>query len=132
MPEANIRPNPQQLSKKGTDYSVPIRNTLIAGHPSGVDRAVCPPFQQRMLRGVAARQGSMIRGRRDRKGNWSGLAILGIVGWSVTIPTLVGTAVGIWLDHHWPGRVPWTVTLLFGGLIFGCASAWSQLRGKGL
>ncbi len=94
-----------------------------------------PNPQERMLRGVAARQGSMIRGREESKSgkpNWSGLAILGIVGWSVTIPTLIGTAAGIWLDHHWPGRIPWTVTLLFAGLIVGCASAWSQLREKGL
>jgi len=31
--------------KRGTDYSVPIRNTPIAPKTSALDRAVCPPFQ---------------------------------------------------------------------------------------
>ncbi len=32
--------------KKRTDYSVPVHNTMITGSPAGVDRAVCPLFQQ--------------------------------------------------------------------------------------
>ena len=83
---------------------------------------------QRMLRGVEAKQGRILRGRRQSKGDWSALTILGIVGWSVTVPTLVGTATGIWIDHHWPSRFPWTVTLLFAGLIMGCITAWQHLR----
>lgn len=87
-----------------------------------------PDAQERILRGVAAKQKQMLRGRREGKGNWSALTLLGIVGWSVTIPTLLGTAAGIWIDHHWPSKFPWTVALLFVGLAIGCASAWQHLR----
>jgi ATP synthase protein I len=87
-----------------------------------------PNPQQRMLRGVEAKQGRMLRGRRESKGNWSALTLLGIVGWSVTLPTLLGTAAGMWIDHHWPSKFPWTVALLFAGLAIGCATAWQHLR----
>ena len=63
------------------------------------------------------------RNRPDR-GLWFGLGMFGLVGWSVMIPTLLGIALGIWLDKLWPGRVSWTLTLLFLGVIVGCRNAW--------
>lgn len=55
---------------------------------------------------------------------WFGLGMMGLVGWSVAIPTLLGSALGLWLDKHYPGRHSWTLTLLFIGLIIGCVNAW--------
>jgi ATP synthase protein I len=52
------------------------------------------------------------------------------VGWSVTLPTLLGIALGVVIDRRWPGRFSWTLTLLFLGLVFGCANAWLHLRGN--
>lgn len=56
-----------------------------------------------------------------------GLGLLGIIGWSVAIPSLLGTLLGIWLDNRFPGKQSWTLTLLFIGLIMGCLSAWYWL-----
>ncbi len=56
-----------------------------------------------------------------------GLGLLGIVGWSVAIPALLGTLLGIWLDNRFHGKQSWTLTLLFIGLIMGCLSAWYWL-----
>ena len=55
---------------------------------------------------------------------WSGLGMMGMVGWSVAVPTLLGTALGIWLDKHHPGTHPWTLALLVAGLAIGCLNAW--------
>lgn len=55
---------------------------------------------------------------------WFGLGMFGLVGWSVAVPTLLGIAVGIWIDKHWPGRISWTLTLLFLGVVLGCRNAW--------
>ena len=30
--------------------------------------------------------------------------MMGLVGWSVVVPTLLGAALGIWLDHRHPGQ----------------------------
>jgi ATP synthase protein I len=84
---------------------------------------------ERMIRQVGAEQDRMIRARRRTNGNWSSIAILGVIGWSVAIPTLAGIAVGLWIDHHWPSRFSWTLMLMIGGLVFGCVSAWLHVKG---
>ncbi len=55
---------------------------------------------------------------------WSGLGMMGLVGWSVAVPTVLGTALGIWLDENYPGKHSWTLTLLIAGLATGCLNAW--------
>jgi ATP synthase protein I len=55
---------------------------------------------------------------------WSGLGMMGLVGWSVATPTVIGAALGVWLDRHHPARHSWTLTLLVTGLAIGCVTAW--------
>ncbi|MBZ5602302.1 MAG: AtpZ/AtpI family protein [Acidobacteriia bacterium] len=83
--------------------------------------------EQRMIRDVAAKQQRMLRARREKKGNWSALSILGVVGWSVVVPTLAGIALGAWIDLRFPSRFSWTVILLIVGLALGCATAWRRI-----
>jgi ATP synthase protein I len=63
------------------------------------------------------------RSSKDR-GLWFGLGTMGMIGWSVAVPTLIGVAVGLWLDMHYPGQISWTLTFLSIGLAIGCANAW--------
>lgn len=82
-------------------------------------------FEQDVARKAARRQ------RAEREGDrsiWFSLGLFGLVGWSVAIPTLLGTALGIWIDRRWPGRVSWTLTLLFVGIALGCANAWYWVK----
>lgn len=62
--------------------------------------------------------------RRVTRTVWSGLGMMGLVGWSVAVPTLLGAALGIWLDKRYPGAHSWTLTLLIVGLFSGCLNAW--------
>lgn len=62
--------------------------------------------------------------RRHGGGVWAGLGKMGLVGWAVVLPTLAGTALGLWLDHHYPGPHGWTLALLVAGLVAGCFNAW--------
>ena len=55
---------------------------------------------------------------------WFGLGMFGVIGWSVTVPTLLGALLGLWLDRRHPGAHSWTLALLVAGLILGCANAW--------
>lgn len=55
---------------------------------------------------------------------WSGLGMMGLVGWSVAVPTLLGAAIGVWLDKHYPSGHSWTLMLLAIGLGLGCFNAW--------
>lgn len=62
--------------------------------------------------------------RNPAPGVWSGLGLMGVIGWSVVVPTLLGAALGLWLDRHYPGGRSWTLALLVGGLTLGCLNAW--------
>ena len=87
-----------------------------------------PPAAERMLREVGAKQERIERGRA-RKGTFaSSIAILGVVGWSVTVPTVLGVVAGVWIDRRWPSRISWTLTLLLAGLVIGCWSAWLRIE----
>jgi ATP synthase protein I len=55
---------------------------------------------------------------------WFGFGMMGLIGWSVAVPTLLGTAFGLWLDKHYPRPRSWTLMLLVVGLILGCVNAW--------
>jgi ATP synthase protein I len=55
---------------------------------------------------------------------WSGLGMMGLIGWSVAVPTLLGVALGVWLDRRHPGAHSWTMALLIAGLTLGCWNAW--------
>src|ERR1700677_2752027 len=73
---------------------------------------------------VRAQASRKIEARRSTHGVWFGLGMMGLIGWSVALPTLVGAALGRWLDERNPGRHSWTLALLVGGLVIGCLNAW--------
>lgn len=86
--------------------------------------------RQQTLSDSIARQAARKRRARERRARpaWFGLGMFGLVGWSVVVPTLVGIAVGMWLDERFPGRASWTLTLLFIGIALGCINAWYWIK----
>ena len=62
--------------------------------------------------------------RAGDQGVWFGLGMSGLIGWSVAVPTVLGAALGVWLDDRHPQNFSWTLTLLFAGLVLGCFNAW--------
>jgi ATP synthase protein I len=74
---------------------------------------------------VGAQAARKARARRHAgRGVWFGLGMMGMIGWSVAIPTLLGAALGGWIDRAHPGTRSWTLALLVGGLAIGCWNAW--------
>ncbi len=62
--------------------------------------------------------------RKAVKNIWFGFGMFGLIGWSVTVPTLLGILLGLWLDENYPGTQAWTLNLMIIGLILGCLNAW--------
>jgi len=90
------------------------------------DDAPKPDGKDDSLAGTVGRKASRkAKARRDgAPGVWFGLGTMGLIGWSVAVPTLLGAAIGIWLDSRHSGDRSWTLALLMAGLAIGCFSAW--------
>jgi ATP synthase protein I len=59
-----------------------------------------------------------------RRELWFGLGTMGLIGWSVVVPTLLGAALGQWLDKYHSGGRDWTLALMVAGLFIGCINSW--------
>lgn len=74
---------------------------------------------------VGAKAARKLKKRGDPDADvWFGLGMMGLIGWSVAVPTLLGAALGIWLDARYLGKHSWTMALLVFGLAIGCFNAW--------
>jgi ATP synthase protein I len=58
------------------------------------------------------------------------LAMIGVLGWTVVTPTLLGVFAGRWLDRTLAFQSPifWTLGLMIGGLVLGCWLAWKRMH----
>ena len=100
-------------------------------NPAGRDEQPLPQMreqhrrEEKLARTLGEAEKRKVRARKRREESiWFGLGTFGLVGWSVAIPTLIGLALGIWLDSAVPLDFSWTLTLLFAGIIMGCINAW--------
>ncbi|WP_421655406.1 AtpZ/AtpI family protein [Leptothermofonsia sp. ETS-13] len=89
--------------------------------PNADSTAFEQQVRQKSTRKIQARQ------EGDRS-IWAGLGLFGMVGWSVMIPTLLGIALGVWIDKRFPSPYSWTLMLLFVGVVLGCWNAWYWIQ----
>lgn len=78
---------------------------------------------------IGAKSARKLKARRlAGKKTWFGLGMMGLVGWSITVPTLIGLLVGIWIDSTVETRYAWTLMLMVSGLVIGCLNVWYWLN----
>ena len=88
--------------------------------------------QAEMQQQIAAQETRKLKARNEKHHSvWFGLGMFGLIGWSVAIPALLGIAIGLWIDGHWPSRFSWTLMLLILGILFGCLNAWRWVQKEG-
>ena len=73
---------------------------------------------------IAKRARRKIKAQHQTEEVWLGLGVMGIAGWSIVIPTLLGVALGVWIDKYYPGKYSWTLILLIVGLALGCLNVY--------
>lgn len=56
------------------------------------------------------------------------LGQVGILGWTIIVPTLLGLFLGRWLDRMFTTGIQFSATLLMVGAIVGFWSAWKWMR----
>ena len=77
---------------------------------------------------VGDKEERKLQAQRDKKSVWSGLGLFGMVGWSIVVPTILGAALGMWLDKHYKNDFSWTLSLLVAGLMLGLGIAWNWVQ----
>ena len=89
---------------------------MMPDHPERLDQAV---KQRRERRAQQQREGEPSVGRN--------LALIGVLGWTIVTPTVIGVFVGRWLDRQFGSGLFWTLGLLVLGLALGCRLAWKRM-----
>lgn len=88
-----------------------------------------PPHPERLDEAVRLSRQRRIRAQRDAgRSIGQDLALTGVIGWLLVLPTLLGIFAGRWLDRRLAGGISWTLGLLFAGLVIGCILAWQRLN----
>ncbi len=80
-----------------------------------------------------------VKWRQERRELWQregerslgqNLAMIGALGWTIVVPTLLGIFAGRWLDRFFESGIFWTLGLLVAGLAAGCAFAWRRMHSE--
>jgi ATP synthase protein I len=78
-----------------------------------------------------------VRRRRERQKRWLRegepsmarfVGQIGVLGWIIVTPTLLGLFIGRWLDHKFGSGIFWSAPLLMVGVVIGCWSAWQWMN----
>lgn len=96
---------------------MPPRTNRNEPHPARLDEAVKTRRERRAGRKEAS-----------ERSVGQNLAMIGTLGLTIVIPTLIGVFAGRWLDHSFDSGVHWTLGLLVAGLAAGCWLAWTKIR----
>jgi ATP synthase protein I len=80
-------------------------------------------------------QGIRLRKERNRRWLRNGepsvarhLAQIGVLGWIIVVPILIGIFAGRWLDQTFDSGLFYTAPLLMLGAALGCWSAWKWMK----
>ena len=85
------------------------------------DKRVLASIRQRIARHEHARREGELTFVRH-------LAQIGVLGWTIVIPALMGVFIGRWVDQRLGTGIFWTGPLLMVGLTVGCWAAWRWIH----
>ena len=89
-------------------------------------RADGPRRPEPMPCDAAAAPAALAQGRRAVHARFVGQ--IGVLGWIIVTPTLIGLFIGRWLDHRLGTGIFWSAPLLLVGVVIGCWSAWRWMH----
>lgn len=100
--------------------------------PDPSDNAPEPLSGEELRREIEARAARKLQARQQtQRSIWFGLGMFGMVGWSIAVPTLIGVAIGWWIDRNYPSHYSCTLMCLVIGLALGCLMAWQWVQREG-
>ena len=77
---------------------------------------------------IERKQMRMMHAKNSTDNIWINFTTFGALGWTITAPTIIGVAVGTWLDHSQPNDFSWTLMLMSFGLLLGLMNSWRWIE----
>lgn len=91
-------------------------------------RDIPPADPDRLDQSVRLHRERLERAQRERhRSIGEDLAMIGVIGWTVVVPALLGIFTGRWLDRRFETGIFWTLSLLVAGIAAGCVLGWQRL-----
>jgi ATP synthase protein I len=88
-----------------------------------------PDEQDPLVKGVRLRDERVRRAVREGDPSVARrLGQIGVLGWIIVTPMLIGVFAGRWLDRTFNSGLFWTAPLLMLGAVLGCWSAWRWMQ----
>ena len=83
---------------------------------------------KQMRRAVRLREERAERWKREgERPLWQNLSMIGVLGWLIVTPTLLGVLAGRWLDTTFGTGIFYSGTMIFLGIVIGCYLAWQKV-----
>lgn len=102
---------------------------------TGPDKTPRPEFKAEPDEQDLLAKGVRLRSERHRRWLLEGdssvarmLGRVGVLGWIIVLPVLIGAFGGHWLDQKFNSGIFCTAPLLMVGLALGCWSAWKWMK----
>jgi ATP synthase protein I len=87
------------------------------------------PEEDELFKGVQRSAERYRRGQQDGDPSVAHrLAQIGVLGWIIVVPMLIGIFAGRWLDQKFQSGLFFTAPLLMLGAVLGCWSAWKWMQ----
>jgi len=66
--------------------------------------------------------------RTGERSLWQNVSMIGALGWLIVTPTLLGIAIGRWLDLRFGTGIFWSGALIMLGAALGGYLAWQRIE----
>jgi ATP synthase protein I len=86
--------------------------------------------QEKFKEKIETESSKKIRAKEEGDEILFGLGAFGIIGWSIAVPTLALTFLGLYFDRISTTEISWTITMMVLGLGIGCLNAWYWIKEK--
>lgn len=89
------------------------------------------PDREEFRQRIGVKEERKLKAKRENKQSpLQGFGVFGLIGWSVAVPTVLLTLLGLWLDERYAATRSYTLALLIAGLFIGCLNAWYWVHRK--
>lgn len=81
-----------------------------------------------LLRSVHRAQQRRLQQREDEPSVMRFVGQIGVLGWVIVVPILIGLFIGRWIDLKFGTGIFWSAPLMLVGVCIGCWSAWRWMH----